>query len=166
MQAGQRYKQCSGVSTRTEFAGPSRGRRRRPREGKVSTINRGNRAAEITSYAPGDPLDNRGFRGEFLDEMLDEDALLRGTRRIAERYDARTDVLEQSIPVPRGTAELDVDGQTIVYRFGRSIYVMAPSGLYRPKASGKPIGLSVEGRRIAWAENVGKRRRIRAVTLP
>jgi hypothetical protein len=33
-------------------------------------------------------------------------------------------------------------------------------------AGSRPIGLSVSGRRVAWAENIRGRGRIRALTLP
>ena len=69
--------------------------------------------------------------------------------------------------VPRGTApRLSVSKAGIVYRVGKSIYLLA-SG--KPKlvwkASGTPIGLSIEGKRIAWAENVKGRGRIVALTV-
>jgi hypothetical protein len=33
------------------------------------------------------------------------------------------------------------------------------------RAAATPIGLSVVGRRIAWAENLGRKARVRALTL-
>ena len=69
--------------------------------------------------------------------------------------------------VPRGTAPgLSVSKAGIVYRVGKSVYLLGPG---KPKlvwkASGTPIGLSIEGKRIAWAENVKGRGRIVALTL-
>ena len=51
----------------------------------------------------------------------------------------------------------------IVYRVGRSIRVLGRGEVAR--AAAVPVGLSIDGRRIAWAENVNGRGRIQAITL-
>ena len=49
----------------------------------------------------------------------------------------------------------------------RTIWLFRPHGLVRlAVAQVTPVGLSIEGRRVAWAENLNGRGRIRAVTLP
>jgi hypothetical protein len=53
--------------------------------------------------------------------------------------------------------------QAIVYRRGHSIRVVGLGEVAR--AAAEPIGLSIDGRRIAWAESVDGRGRIRSVTL-
>jgi dipeptidyl aminopeptidase/acylaminoacyl peptidase len=70
--------------------------------------------------------------------------------------------------VPRGAApELSAAGPNVVFRTGRTIWLVRPHGLVRlAVAQATPVGLSIEGRRVAWAENAGGRGRIRAVTLP
>lgn len=75
-----------------------------------------------------------------------------------ERRDASTCALLGSTPVARGVAdELDKASNTIVYRQGRFIgAVDATTGAKRPlwRAAVEPIGLSIEGRRVAWVANV------------
>jgi Tol biopolymer transport system component len=67
-----------------------------------------------------------------------------------------------------GTAPLPTSGNTIIYHVRNAIYAL-DSRHGRPHliahASSRPIGLSIVGRRVAWAES-GKRARIRAITLP
>jgi hypothetical protein len=70
--------------------------------------------------------------------------------------------------VPKGTAsEVSVAKAGVVYRVGAKIYLV---GTGKPmlvwKASSTPIGLSIEGRRIGWAENVKGRGRVITLTLP
>ena len=89
-----------------------------------------------------------------------------GTKAVI-RYAAKGGALLGTTVVPKATAsELSVSKAGIVYPVGRSIYVL---GSGQPKlvwkASGTPIGLSIEGRRIAWAENVKGHGRIVVLTL-
>jgi hypothetical protein len=74
-----------------------------------------------------------------------------------------------TLRLPRGAAPmLSVGDSTIVFRVGRSIRTVAVSGKrvrVVAKAAATPIGLSIAGTRIAWAENVAGRGRIRAITL-
>lgn len=85
-----------------------------------------------------------------------------------ERYDPRTgrriamtEVLSTTAPA------LGVSSSGVVYRVGWKIYLFArhaaPRLVWQAKA--KPIGLSIEGRRAAWAENVHGKGRIEAVML-
>jgi hypothetical protein len=69
--------------------------------------------------------------------------------------------------LPKATAsQLSISKAGIVYRVGTSIYLL---GSGKPtlisKAAGTPIGLSIEGRRIAWAENVKGLGRVVTLTL-
>jgi hypothetical protein len=74
-----------------------------------------------------------------------------------------------SVPVPLATSpELSASGRRIVFRDGRSIRVAdahtnAVRGVARAAAT--PIGLSIEGARIAWGENVRGHGRIRELLL-
>jgi hypothetical protein len=74
-----------------------------------------------------------------------------------------------SVPVSSATSpELTANDRTIVYRVGRSIRAVDTTThnvrtLLR--ASATPIGLSLEGRRLAWAENLKGSARIRALYL-
>ena len=54
-----------------------------------------------------------------------------------------------------------------IFRVRRDIHLLGPKGLrLLQRASGTPIGLSIEGRRISWAGNIKGRGRIVALTLP
>ncbi len=72
-----------------------------------------------------------------------------------------------SVPVPKGTSdELSTSDQLIVFRVGRSIRAVSVDShgvRVLAKAAASPIGMSVEGSRVAWAENVKGRGRIRAL---
>jgi hypothetical protein len=90
-----------------------------------------------------------------------------GTKALI-RYAPQGGALLGTTVVPRATAsELSVSKVGIVYRVGKSIYLLG-SGYPKLvwKASGTPIGLSIEGRRIAWAENVKGRGHVLTLTLP
>jgi hypothetical protein len=85
-------------------------------------------------------------------------------------YDVRTGDSSGSATPPAQTApELSVGATAIVFRVGRSIRAAdIGTGLVHTlaTASSTPIGLSAAGNRVAWAENIGGRGRIRALTLP
>jgi Tol biopolymer transport system component len=88
--------------------------------------------------------------------------------RLIERYDPRDGRLIGTTPVSSSTAfELGISNAGIVYRVGTKIYLVR-GGISKLiwKAHGTPIGLSIEGRRIAWAENVKGHGRIVALTAP
>ena len=74
----------------------------------------------------------------------------------------------EAVAAPEPKSSAIVGDRTIVFRVGRSIRTVAVHGKRVrtvAKAAGIPIGLSIAGNRIAWAENVAGRGRIRAVTL-
>lgn len=74
-----------------------------------------------------------------------------------------------TMTMPPATAPmLSAAGGAIVFRVGLSIRWVdtATKQVHAvAKAAATPIGLSIAGQRIAWAENVGGRGRIRAVTI-
>jgi dipeptidyl aminopeptidase/acylaminoacyl peptidase len=68
----------------------------------------------------------------------------------------------------RVASTLAASGRRVAFQAGRSIFVIdARSGRLRlvARAAGTPIGLSIVGRRIAWAENLRGGARVRAITL-
>jgi Tol biopolymer transport system component len=73
------------------------------------------------------------------------------------------------VRLARGPArELSASGSRLVLRVGRTIYALdARRGSPRvvAHASGSVVGLSISGRRVAWAENVRRGARVRAVLL-
>jgi hypothetical protein len=82
-------------------------------------------------------------------------------------YSTATGALAGSVAVPANTLpELSANDQQAVFRTGRFIHVLTfATGHSRTVAQtvGTPIGLSLEGSRLAWAENVKGRGRIRAL---
>jgi hypothetical protein len=82
-------------------------------------------------------------------------------------YDASTGHARGSIPVPKTTtAWLTASDQLIVFRVGtsiRGVSVTSHRSRLLAKASATPVGLSLEGGRLAWAENLKGFSRIRAV---
>jgi hypothetical protein len=94
-----------------------------------------------------------------------------GTRQI-QLYDARTGAFWFSggegvfTRVPATVTRVAAGAPGAVYSVGTAIYLLRrqkPQLLWR--AAGPPIGLSIEGQRIAWAENVHGHGRIRMVTV-
>jgi hypothetical protein len=86
--------------------------------------------------------------------------------RVVERYGAGG-ALESAASVPRTATDVSIGSGGTVYRVGRAIYTIRgtkPVLLWRAKAT--PIGLSVEGRRVAWAVNLNGSGLIVALTLP
>jgi Tol biopolymer transport system component len=82
---------------------------------------------------------------------------------------ARNGRLAKAVSVPRSTGGMSIAGRTLVFSVGRTIHLLdAATGRMSPiaKAASTPIGLSIEGKRVAWAENLRSgRARIRAVIL-
>jgi hypothetical protein len=85
-------------------------------------------------------------------------------------YDLGTSALSGSVPVPGTTSpELSASDRQIVFEVGRSIRGVNPTSGHAStltQAGSIPVGLSVEGSRVAWAENIKGRGRIRSLTVP
>jgi Tol biopolymer transport system component len=84
-------------------------------------------------------------------------------------YDPKSGRTRGGFGVPNTTAaELSVAGNRLVYRVGKTIrlYDAATKHLSTLAVAGAdPIGLSIEGKRVAWAENIGKYGLIKTITL-
>jgi hypothetical protein len=84
-------------------------------------------------------------------------------------YSTTTGANVGSVAVPSNTVpELSANDQQAVFRIGHFIHVLTyATGHSRTVAqtAGTPIGVSLEGSRLAWAENVKGRGRIRALNL-
>jgi hypothetical protein len=84
-------------------------------------------------------------------------------------YSAATGSGIDSVAVPAGTVPvLSANDEIAVFRIGRFLHVLTfATGHSRTVAQtvGQPIGVSLEGSRLAWAENVRGRGRIRALYL-
>jgi hypothetical protein len=95
------------------------------------------------------------------------DASPGGVRTIA-RYDANSGALLGTTDVAAGDS-LALSGRTVVFAVGRKIESLdAVTGQVQLLATspGAPIGLSVSGKRLAWAVNVRGGGRVLALTLP
>lgn len=85
---------------------------------------------------------------------------------VIERYDARSGELLAATAVA-GASDLAIGSGGIVFLDGAGVYMLLagrPELVWRSR--GRPIGLSIEGRRVAWAVNLNGRGRIRALDLP
>jgi hypothetical protein len=82
-------------------------------------------------------------------------------------YNSATGAARGSVPVARAIApQLSANDQLIVFRIGRSIRAVNEASRATHvlgRAGTTPIGLSLEGSRIAWAENIHGHGRIRAL---
>ncbi len=84
-------------------------------------------------------------------------------------YDSQTGQPVGSVPVPEAASpEVSTTDRVAVYRVGRSVHsvdLTTDRDTLLVKTAATPIGLSVEGGRLAWAENVKSGGRIRALYL-
>jgi hypothetical protein len=94
-----------------------------------------------------------------------------GTRQI-QLYDARTGAhwvnggAAVGSRVPMTVTRVSVGTAGTVYAVGNAIYLLrAQRSQLVWRAAALPIGLSIEGRRIAWAENVHGKGRIRTLAV-
>lgn len=84
------------------------------------------------------------------------------------RYQLPSGTLTGVTPVPGAAPELDASGRTVILRVGKTIRALdTTSGSLKTvaTASATPIGLSIEGGVVAWAENLHQGGRIRALKL-
>jgi hypothetical protein len=128
---------------------------------------------EVVDVADGHPLSSVQPLGAPVAIALSQHALaaLEETPlglRLA-WYDPATGAPTGSVPVAATTSpELALSDRLAVYHVGRSIRaVELATGRVRTLATAAtdPIGLSIEGNRVAWAENPKGRGRIRALSL-
>jgi hypothetical protein len=87
-----------------------------------------------------------------------------------EVHDVPTGELRGSLTL-RGRAgpDLSAAGPNVVYSIGNAIHVLHVGTMQRTRvalAAAPPVGLSIEGRRVAWAENARGRAWVKALTLP
>ena len=89
-----------------------------------------------------------------------------GAREIL-RYDARNGTyLGTSGILSAAATALSTSSGGIVFRVGSSIYLQrGRTSILMARAAATPVGLSIAGRRIAWAETVHGHGRIRTVTV-
>jgi len=121
--------------------------------------------ALLSSFAPPGRVRAVAFSGSKVAVLVGDGA---GNKRI-EFHAAGTGALLATYPVSRGVAwELDLAGDRALYRVGRRIRLLNVStGVRRllTTTAARPIGLSIEGSRVAWAENVRGRGYVRAINV-
>ena len=96
-------------------------------------------------------------------------AILRGSSPHLQVRDLGTGEVRGSVPLRgRWGWDISASGSDIVYSIGRAIHALDATTLRSRRvafAATAPIDLSIEGRRIAWAENARGRGWIKALTL-
>jgi hypothetical protein len=87
-----------------------------------------------------------------------------------ERYDATTGGLIGSTPVPSSVEhDLDAGSHWVLFQLGRELHVLdtqTGGATLVATAARTPVDASMEGNRIAWAENAAGGGVVRALTLP
>jgi hypothetical protein len=82
-------------------------------------------------------------------------------------YDRTTGRIRGSLPVPGSTAPtLAANDQLIVFHVGRSLraaYVASHRTRLLARTAAQPVGLSLEGSRLVWAENLPGRSRVQTL---
>ncbi len=128
---------------------------------------------EIADAATGSPIAHVSPEGTPVAIALAPHVLATLERTtgglVLDWYSATTGLRLGSIPAPAATVpSLSANDQVAVFRIGRFLHVLTYATSHSrtvAETSGTPIGVSLEGSRLAWAENVGGRGRIRALML-
>jgi hypothetical protein len=132
-----------------------------------------NGPVNVVDADTGTPVVTVSPTGTVQDLALSSDSLAvlvkkaDGTHAI-ERYAVPAGTMMSSTSVGDQARDLDVAGKWIVYQVWRRINLIDPLGdrqllLMAPH---RPLDVSIEGNRVAWAENGGGRHRVRAATVP
>jgi Tol biopolymer transport system component len=83
-------------------------------------------------------------------------------------YDARSGSPAGIVRVRGNATDLSISGNRVVFRSGRSIWLLDALKKHvslLATAATVPVGLSIDGRRVAWAENLRRGGRIRALEV-
>ena len=120
----------------------------------------------VSTFAPAGSVRAVALSGRNAAVLVADAA---GEKRI-ERYDAVTGALRGATAVPRASAAaLDVAGENVVFRVGRSIWLLrsrAGTLVRLWTARRTPVAVSIEGRRVVWAVNAKGRGRVLTLVLP
>lgn len=131
--------------------------------GKTVVVQNARTGEVVTSFDPAGVAREIALTPALVAVLVD-----RGRVRRIELRDAASGRLRRSVPVPSRARSLAAGGRVVVFSAGPHVYTLDPR-TFRvhsvARTAQAPIGLSVEGTRIAWAENVGGRGRVRAVTV-
>jgi hypothetical protein len=91
-----------------------------------------------------------------------------GGRTRIELRDTRSGSILRSVQVPRASSAISIAGNRVVFHTGRTIRLLdVRTGRTSTlaTAASSPIGLAIEGTRVAWAERLRDRARIRVITF-
>ena len=123
--------------------------------------------AHVGSFSSAEGLLDVAFAPSVV-AVLEESAA--GGRRI--EFHSLAGALIRTVAVPAKATDLSTNNTRAVFHVGKSIQtvrVAAGTSTTVATAANAPIGLSIEGTRVAWAENVKirgvQRGRIRAITV-
>jgi hypothetical protein len=87
--------------------------------------------------------------------------------KVVQVFEVPNDQFVAGAFVPATAADVATGSHGTIFRAGRDVYLLGSErARLLARAAARPIGLSIEGRRIAWAETVHGKGRIRAVTAP
>ena len=120
--------------------------------------------APVASVSPAGTVEELALSSHSLAVLLER---ADGTHAI-ERYGIPSGSMLSSTPVGGAAQDLDLAKKWIVYRVWRRIKLIDDGGdrhLLKITPH-RPFDVSIEGTRVAWAENGGGRHRIRAVMVP
>jgi dipeptidyl aminopeptidase/acylaminoacyl peptidase len=120
--------------------------------------------ALVSRFRPGGRVLELALSPQFAAVLVGQGQ----TRRIA-LFDPNSGAAAGAVRVPSGSRRISIAAHTVVFDTGRTIWALDAASRQRrilATASSAPIGLSIERRRVAWAESGKQRSRIRAIFLP
>jgi hypothetical protein len=136
----------------------------RPAEDGPVNVVEADTGAPVVTVSPTGTVQALALSSDSLAVLLER---ADGTHAI-ERYAVPAGTLIASTPVNAAARDLDVDGEWIVYRVWRQIRLLDSAGSKHLllRAPHPPTDASIEGDRVAWAENGAGTHRIRAARVP
>ena len=122
--------------------------------------------ALVSTFAPAGTI-----RSLALSDRVAAVIVRRGALTQIDAYDPATGARLRTLTVPATATDLSAAGTRLVYRTGRRVWAASavaggPAPRLLATAAAEPIGLSIEGSRVAWAENLSSGGRIQAVDVP
>ncbi len=119
----------------------------------------------VSTFAPAGTIRSLALSGRIAAVIVRRGALTQ-----IDAHDPATGARVRTVTVPATATALSVSGTRLVYRTGRRVWMAsAVAGGPPPRllatAAAEPIGLSIEGTRVAWAENLSSGGRIQAVDV-
>jgi Tol biopolymer transport system component len=131
----------------------------------------GDRIAFSKSAVPGPWVVNTDGSGErkIVDGSVSTPDRTGASLRRLELFDPSTGRRLGTASFPKNANGFSASHRTIVFAVGRRIWALDTRTRKQrllATAVADPVGVSIEGRRVAWAENLKTTARIRALTVP